>query len=133
MALTDTEIQNIVFNETRSLSGPSIAQARENIANAIINGDNHPPRPPSAPTTVGDIPPAEQITYDSCGLAVAKARRDQAAGCDPTQGAIHFNFRPNDSTDPFQGHALKTQSGPLNNSYPTDDLPATGVYSNTYQ
>jgi hypothetical protein len=133
MALTDIEIQNIVFNETRSLSGPSIAQARENISNAIINGDNHPPRPISAPTTVGDIPAAEQNTYDSCGVAVANARQDQAAGHDPTQGAIHFNFRPNNSTAPFQGHALKTQCGPLNNSHPTDDLPANGVYSNTYK
>lgn len=133
MALTDTEIQNIVFNETRSLSGPTIAQARENIANAVINGDNHPPRPPSAPTTVGPIPPAEQNTYDSCLVAVTNARQDQAAGHDPTSGAIHFNFRPNNSRDPFQGHVLKTQCGPLDNSYPTDDLPATGVYSNTYE
>jgi hypothetical protein len=133
MALTDTEIQSIVFNETRSLSGATIAQARENIANAIIDGDNHPPRPASAPTTVGPIPPAEQNTYDSCSVAVANARQDQAANSDPTSGATHFNFRSNNSQGAFQGHALKTQCGPLNNSFSTDDLPATGIFANTYE
>jgi hypothetical protein len=66
-------------------------------------------------------------------VAVSIARQDQANGSDPTGGAVHFNFRPNNSTGPFQGHALKTQCGPLNNSFPTADLPATGIFANTYE
>jgi hypothetical protein len=69
MALTDAEIANIIFNETRSLSGRNIDRARANIAHAIINGDNHPPRPPSAPTTA-DVPPAEQGIFSNCKATV---------------------------------------------------------------
>jgi DNA-binding protein HU-beta len=131
-ALSDVEIQNIIFNETRSLSGPQIATARTNIAHAVINGEEHPPRPPSAPTTVGPIPPAEQAVYHACLTAVTDARAARQNGQDPTNAGKHFNFRKNNSTAPFQGHALRTQVGPLNNSFPTSDLPAIGIYGNTY-
>jgi hypothetical protein len=132
MALSDTEIQNIVFNETRSLSGAGIAAARTNIAHAVINGDEHPPRPASAPATVGPIPAPEQATYANCLGAVTAARAARRAGNDPTTGGKHFNFRANNNTGPFQGHALRTQVGPLDNSFPTADLPAHGIFANTY-
>jgi hypothetical protein len=37
MALTDAPIANVVFNETRSLSGDGIVEARKNIVHSIIN------------------------------------------------------------------------------------------------
>lgn len=131
MALSDTEIAKIIFNETRSLSGPNIDRARANIAHAVINGDNNPPRPISAPTTA-NVPAAEQAVYQGCMAAVVTARGENSNGQDPTNGGVHFNFRADSSKGPFQGHALQTQVGPLNNSYPTPTLPASGIYAKTY-
>ena len=37
MPLTDGEIANICVNETRSPSGDRIAQARVNLAHAVVN------------------------------------------------------------------------------------------------
>jgi len=130
--ITDTKIANIVFNETRSLSGAGIADARVNIAHAVINADAAGHLPAMAPGTAH--PPAvEAAAYAACVMAAQKARANVNAGLDPTSGAQHFNFRKNNSQAAFQGHALKTTKGPLDNSYPTDDLPATGIYANTYE
>ncbi|MGN6526643.1 MAG: hypothetical protein ACTHL8_09660 [Burkholderiaceae bacterium] len=79
MALTDAEIANVVFNETRSLSGEDIATARKNVAHSIMN-------------------------------AIDK----------------------NNGRGDFFGLPIKTQVGPLDNSYPTDDQPASNIYANTY-
>jgi len=86
-----------------------------------------------APPTVDDVPTAEQPVYDACLTAVSAARAARKKGQDPTQGGKNFNFRKDNSTGPFQGHVLQTQVGPLDNSYPTDDLPASGIYANTYK
>ena len=130
--LTDQQIANVVFNETRSLSGIDIDTARVNVAHAIINGMQLA-RPPLAAPSTAKVPDAEKAIYASCVLAVATARANllKETG-DPTDGATHFNFRKNNSRGDFQGHAIKTQIGPLKNSYPSDDLPATGIYANTY-
>jgi len=133
LVLTNEQIANILFNETRSFSGPNVNDARVNIANAIINGDEAlgDNRPITAPTTA-NVPPAEQQTYQACQDAVTTARNQQANGTDPTNGAMNFNFRNSDSTAPFFGLPLQTQVGPLNNSYTGGGLNNTGVYSNTY-
>jgi hypothetical protein len=131
-SLTDDEIAAILFNETRSLSGDSIAQARANAAHAIINAQASSHRMPPMAPRVAHIPPAEQDAYTACREAVRTARSDITSGQDPTNGATHFNFRKNNSTADFQGHQIRTNVGPLNNSYPTSDLPASGVYANTY-
>ncbi len=133
LVLTDEQIANIIYNETRSLSGENIAQSRENIAQAIINGDEAlgDKRPITAPTTA-NVPSNEQQTYQACRDAVESARRARSSGNDPTRGAMNFNFRNNDSTAPFYGLPVQTQVGPLNNSYTRGGLNATGVYGNTY-
>jgi uncharacterized protein RhaS with RHS repeats len=140
LLLTDAQIANIVFNETRSLSGDpnQLQAARVEVADAIINGDNAEDegkgkRPITAPTTA-KVPDPEKPTYYACKNAVAIARDDHTdSNEDPTDGATHFNLRPNNSTNPFQGHPLHTQVGPFNNSYATPTLPATGIYVNTYK
>jgi hypothetical protein len=130
MSLTQLQVANIIFNETRSLSGISIQEARKNVAHAIINADNTlgNKRPITAPTTV-TVPLAEKSVYLQCQEAATQAMNDTK---DPTDGAIYFNFRKNNGRGDFYGAKIKTQVGPLNNSYPTVELPAKDIYANTY-
>lgn len=133
--ISDEEIANIIFNETRALSGPGIDEARRNIAHAVINGaEAGGKRPKSAPTRA-EIPEVEREIYHSAVNAVAGARYERSKGLDPTDGGVHFDFRPNGSTGPWwRDHPLLTQKGPFKNSYPHGDLPnRDGVYANTYQ
>src|SRR6266851_4127500 len=76
--LTPEEITNIIFNETRSLSGANIAEARQNLTHTIMNGDERlgNRRPTTAPTTA-DVPPGEQPVYEECRQAVDQALRDR--------------------------------------------------------
>ena len=129
MSLTNVQIANIIFNETRSLSGADIATARLNIAWAIKNAIASPHRLPSMASTHVRVPAVEQAAYEACVAAVTSA----SLGIDPTAGATHFNFRSGASRANFQGHSIKTQAGPLANSYPTTVLPASGIYANTYE
>lgn len=132
MPLTDKEIANIIFNETRSLSGAKVVDARKNIAHSIWNAQaNSGGRPKTGPTSA-KVPKQEGDAYDQCTNAVVAARLDRAKGVDPTSGATNFNFRKNDWRGDFYGLPIKTQTGPLNNSYPTADLPAANIYANTY-
>ena len=137
LILSDEEIANIVFNETRSISGDGIDEARKEVAHAIINGDSRESsgkgkRPKTAGTKV-KIQKSEQKIYDQCKDATEDARVDVMNSVDPTNGAIHFNLRDDDNVKPFQGHQNRTQNGPFDNSYPTDDLPDEGIYINTYE
>jgi hypothetical protein len=133
MALTDTEIANIVFNETRSLSGPGISDARVNVAHAILNAEVSPAGLARMASTHATVPAVESAAYDDCTRAVKMARTNRAKNVDPTAGATHFNFRSNASRGAFYGKAIKTSVGPLSNSFPTDDLPQAGIYANTYE
>jgi len=132
MALTDQQIANIIFNETRSLSGEPIAAARKNIAHSIINAQAKSGKRPKTGPTVAHVPKQEGETYSACVAAVTAARDDRAQNIDPTSGATHFNFRKNNWKGDFYGPTLQTQVGPLNNSYPSADLPASNIYANTY-
>jgi hypothetical protein len=132
MALTDKDIANIIFNETRSLSGDTIAEARKNIAHSIINAQAAKGKRPKTGPTTAHVPDQESGTYDACVQAVADARADRAKQLDPTKGATNFNFRKNNWRGDFYGLPIKTQLGPLDNSYPTADLPASNIYANTY-
>ena len=131
--LTDAQIATIIYNETRSLSGPSLDVARQNIVQAILNGELRygDRRPITAPSTA-TIPRQEAKTYQQCQAAVRQAKSSRASGIDPTHGAIYFNFRNSSSDAPFLGAPLSTQVGPLNNSYPSPALNASGIYANTY-
>jgi hypothetical protein len=132
MALTDKEIANVVFNETRSLSGENIEQARKNVAHSIINAQAASGARPKTGPTVAHVPKQESDVYDACTAAVAAAREDRSKKLDPTGGATNFNFRKNDWRGDFFGLKISTQIGPLDNSYPTADLPASNIYANTY-
>jgi hypothetical protein len=130
--LNDARIANIVFNETRSLSGTGIQQARINIAHTVANSEaGSGNRPRSAPAHA-HVPPAEAATYGQCLQAVQEMRRQRTQGTDPTNGARNFNFRRNTSRAAFYKLPIQTQVGPPDNSYPTPDLPDTGIYANTY-
>lgn len=132
--ISDDEIANIIFNETRSLSGAGIDDARVKIAHAIINAIASPHKFPKMAPTKANPPPVEKGVHAACIAAVQSARANVRAGNDLTSGATHFNFRRNNTDKtPFQGHALKTTVGPFANSHPTDELPASGIYSNTYE
>jgi len=130
--LTDAQIANIVFNETRSLSGTGIDTARTNIAHAIMNALGSQHRFPMMASSVASPGPLEKAAMLACTDAVTKARANVTAGTDPTKGAQHFNFRKNALQGAFQGHAIRTSNGPFANSYPTAALPASGIYANTY-
>jgi RHS repeat-associated protein len=138
ITLSTTEIGNIIFNETRSLSGENIQTARENIAHAIINaeerwGENRNRYAGTAPTRVdARAQQADSTQYESSQQAARSAVAIHATS-DPTNGAVFFNFRSNDSRSDFQNAEIQTQVGPLANSYPTSDVPATGIYANTYR
>jgi len=63
--MTTRQVGNIVFNETRSLSGPDIDNARVAIAHIVRNGEDQSgaDRPRTAPSDVGDVPQAEMNIY----------------------------------------------------------------------
>ncbi|MDC8013016.1 RHS repeat-associated core domain-containing protein [Tahibacter soli] len=132
--LSWNQVANIVFNETRSLDGPGIDQARKDVAHAVINGDEQFGNArPQTSTTRARVPREERDVYEQCKSATIDAFIDEYMGIDPTNDATHFNMRRNDSRKPFQGHEIETQNGPFENSYPTPDLPGTGIYLNTYR
>jgi hypothetical protein len=130
--LTTHQIANIIFNETQSLSGPNIDQVRTNLAMTIINSEKPGKARPMTAPDIAKVPAVETATYASCLKAAQAAVADHKKGLDPTKGATHFNFRPNGSQSPFFGFPLRTQIGPLQNSYPTPALPGSGIYANTY-
>jgi len=136
--LSDQERAAIIFNETRSLSGSDIQKAREYLAHAISNadetwGDQRFRYAGSAPAIVPrGVPEVELNAYESAVAAVAAAKAQRANGIDPTEGALNFNFRTPTQSGTFQNRSVKTPMGPFDNSFPTDELPATGIYSNTY-
>lgn len=134
--LSVTQVTNIVVNETQSLHGSDVtlSDAHQSVAHAIINGDNAKGdnRPITAPDKVSAATQQTQ-SYKDTKADVQCACQDAAKGVDPTNGAQNFNLRPNDSTKPFQGADIQTQSGPFRNSFPSKDLPKTGIYVNTYK
>lgn len=102
--LTDDQIRNIVYNETRGLEpdrdqedyGQNLSAAREEMANTIINADRAWGR--KRPPTATDLVPSsvnEQNNVDLANSAVAVrlARLEQAMGIDSSLGATNYNFR----------------------------------------
>jgi hypothetical protein len=128
-------VGNIVFNETRSLSGPGIDEARVAIAHAVRNGEDAQgdKRPRTAPPDVGPIPSTESPTYAASQQAAIQADGDRKEGIDPSKGATHFQLTIGPSTDPFYGAHIRSY-GPFNNAYPHGSLNSrTNIYINTYE
>ena len=131
-------IAAIIYNETSSLSGPGILDARMFIAHVIVNRRNAGVTGGVAPSqlsrsarsAISNGDPSANLSYAQSLLASSVV----LDGCDPdpTCGARYFNFRPNASLNPFYGQSVQTQVGPLNNSAPSPGLPASGIDANTY-
>jgi RHS repeat-associated protein len=141
MPINQQDLQSlaaIIYNETSSLSGPGILDARIFIAHVTVNRRNA--------GTLGGVAPSQlsrsaraaiRNGVPSANMALAQSLLAAAlalGGCDPdlTNGARFFNFRPNASLNLFFGQPVQTQVGPLNNSAPSPGLPASGIFSNTY-
>lgn len=134
-ALSDKDIAAIIFNETRSFSGPDVQRAREHLAHAIMNADetwgtDRGRDAKSAPTSANP-PKVELPTYQSSIDAVASARAQRLKGVDPTSGALNFRFTTTPTREPFVNRSLKAQL-PVHNSYTMGDVPSASAYVNVY-
>lgn len=131
--LTTQQVTNIVFNETRSLSGDAVSEARTNVAHAVINGDETrgDRRPLTAPSAA-TVPAVERAQYREVEGAVRLALSQRSVGFDPTGGAMNFNFRNPNQSGSFFGIDPVLRVGPLDNSYPTGPLGPV-VYSWIYR
>jgi hypothetical protein len=133
--LSDKDIAGIIFNETRSFSGPDIQKAREHVAHAIMNADETwgPVRSTYAKTAsaAANPPKVEQPAYQSAMDAVAAACAQRAKGIDPTNGAVFFRFPITPTLDPFQKRPIQTHIK-VRNSYTKGDVPGDPAYVNTY-
>jgi hypothetical protein len=145
--LTVSDVGRIVFNETQSFTNSDSANdtidaAREKVARTIRNGDQQLGRP--RPATAHPVEPSAKALEDpktksSYVSSLRAAREAYLSATDPTHGATHFKFMTTaDRSDQKFKHnsskknALKTQSGPFNNSYLKGGVPSHHVYVNTY-
>jgi RHS repeat-associated protein len=145
--LTDEQIGNIVFNETRSLSGPGIDDVQRRIAHIVINADERwgARREQHARTASKELPTtlskAEKSNLETIGSLVSAVRSDRAEGLDPTNGTVFFGFRDvnNYKRTGFKGVMTARRQrgtqvpvggilGPFNNSFPTKELGPNGIY-----
>jgi hypothetical protein len=140
--LTVEQLGNIAFNETRSLSGENIQEARENIVHVVINGlkkfGNDEERQKQAGTASSNVTEvakkADNQQYNDSQTVAINAVFQHALGNDPTKGAEHFNLRNEWQTGDFRKSAQTTRVGPFNNSYPIEGvLRASGIYVSTYK
>lgn len=134
--LSDPDYAGILFNETRSFSGPNVQKAREHLAHALMNADetwgtDRAKYAKSAPA-VAKPPKVEMPAYQSALAAVAAARAERAKGNDPTNGALNFRFTTTPTRDQFYGRSVSTQVA-LHNGYTKGDVPSETAYVNTYR
>ena len=135
---TAEELANIIFNETESLSGPGIHEARIAVGQVAVNRE----RPGRVDT---GIAPAKltKRARDALANEVAavvnaysdakSAAADAQCRKDDTGGAKGFVIKGNSLKEKRYGRfPVLQQFGPFNNSNATQDLPATGVYINTF-
>jgi RHS repeat-associated protein len=124
---TQQQLQNIIYNETASLSGPgidagsvAIAYVLQNRSNAGINGGvASDALTQSAQSAIQNGVPAAVAAYNRAAAAAAKAI--DCPSNDPTGGALHFNLRGNASVGPWLGlpaYPMLLQFGPLNSKRP---------------
>ena len=123
--LSDDIGARILMNEFRSYSGPGATQAIINGAHALITADEASGlnRPITA-KPIDTIPAVEAPMFKRVQDAVAAAKAQRAQGIDPTNGATHFRFWTDDHRGPWNGYPIRTQVGPLHNSFPFGDVPS---------
>lgn len=136
--LSDDTKARILFGEFRSYSGPRTMEAIINGAHALINADET--YGADRGKLAGSIPPAMVIpSAEAAGFkrmqdALATAKAQRAKGTDPTSGALHFGFPTSDTRALWlKKFPIRTQVGPLHNSFPSRDVPSTTAWANTYQ
>ncbi|MDD5929805.1 MAG: hypothetical protein PUC37_08380 [Spirochaetales bacterium] len=90
--LTAKELAAILFNETRSLSGEKIKQARKEVAHSIINADKKwkEKRSTYAKTAAKEakVPEVESYIYEACLEAAIEAVKEDEEGIDPTNNNL---------------------------------------------
>lgn len=146
--LTPAQIAAIVFNESVSLSGNGIDEARRSIAHIILNrsaaGLQIGPPGTAIDTISRQISPGEQKVLGSINQIVGQVIAERAQGVDPTNGGEFFGFRDlnNFNVTGLQGLSTKPRGGqspitsgvlgPFNNSNPSTTPPpglgATDIY-----
>jgi len=112
--LTNDEIATIVFNETASLSGPDIEEARKAIANALINGDEVAGRrrPATAEAEVtrplgtavlpnGDLIVERQVLERIRETLIPAVRAEREDGMDRSGGNLFFGLRDAQNEEDF--------------------------------
>ncbi|MBC3766713.1 RHS repeat-associated core domain-containing protein [Neptunicella marina] len=142
--VTTTGLRNIIFNESRSLSGNSERRVRRFMAHTILNGDEKygENRPSTASDKLGNIiDPSELKLLEEIEGIIKQVYFERSEGIDSVGGAMHFNFRDlnflkvynKDLMSPMHGRDVKYSIGPLKNSYPTKELGSAGIYFTVYQ
>ena len=143
--LTDTQVANIVVGEMASLYGDEtkLNKAYSAMVHAVLNGDEllGSKRPKTASDTLNrPLSPGEQSMWNNVRDHIVLGVRDlRKRDIDPTNGAVHFNFR--DATRFSQGaqgvasafHSeigrFPSQSfGPFYNSAPSPFLGPQGIF-----
>jgi hypothetical protein len=141
------ELAAIIFNETQSLSGAGIIDARTSIGQIAINrevpgqvdrGIAPAQLSPRSLAAIKGGVPSVVAAYSQAQQAAASA----LCTADSTGGAKGFVLKGNASKVSRYGqYPVLNQFGPFNNSFPTSgnpnvplsqQLPATGVYINIF-
>jgi hypothetical protein len=121
----EDQISNIVFNETRSLSGPGIQDARRKMALTIMNAVKRWPdetRYRLARTAPNVLPPSldskEQAFLGDVRDAVRRAAIIHGSGGDEVDGAVHYTLpKASDPRPTFFGLPLHSRLGPFSDSF----------------
>lgn len=134
--LSDKDIAGIIYNETRSLSGPDVQTGRQNLAHTIMNGDEKwgERRIVYAKTAPSTANPgkADMAAYQASVDAVREARARRAKEGDPTNGSLYFRLRPNGSSkNLYHNVPVKTQV-PAYNSFVNHDVPSNVAFIDTF-
>ncbi len=137
----------VVYNETASLSGAGIFEAREAIAFIVRNrraagmtgGVASSQLPLRELRAIRNAVPSSVLAYGQSVVAAAQALCQCVL--DPTLGATEFNLRGSESLRPRRGVPVLLNFGPFTNRAPTignpgvpvpEQLPASGVYINIF-
>lgn len=146
--LTDDEIANIVFNETASLSGNQLEEARKAFANTIINADekygvDRIKFRKTGPSKINrTLDQTEQLDLANIKkIVVPSVRGERLVGIDRANGNLPFGIRDVNNFSggfsmmmkmvrKFDGAIPVESYGPFNNSHPSkaQNLGPTGNY-----